>query len=162
MNNPNFHKIKPAIHKKWLIFIAGALWSGVGILLNFFVVRWLPTLNGRQIIFGYSLGIIAGLIIAKFGFGKLAAKNRDRILDYTHKVCAFAFQRWQMYFLVVFMMAMGIFMRTSGLIPKFLLAPVYIAIGLALFLGSFIYYKSFFLVHKKLKNEFTSELVNEK
>ena len=137
-------RLRPAVHRKWLIFTSGVMWSGVGVLLNWFAYRWLPNFEKWQIIFAYSVGIIAGLIIAKFGFSKLAAKNRDRIMGYPKKVCAFAFQRWQMYILIVFMMGMGIFMRTSGLIPKFLLAPMYVGIGLALFIGSFVYYKSFF------------------
>jgi hypothetical protein len=136
--------LRPAVHKKWLIFASAIMWSGVGVLLNWIATKWLPEFEQWQIIFTYSLGILAGLIIAKFGFSKLAAKNRDRIMGYPEKVCAFAFQRWQMYILILFMMGMGIFMRTSGLIPKFLLAPVYVGIGLALFIGSFVYYKNFF------------------
>jgi hypothetical protein len=138
------HKFKPTVNRKVLILLSGIMWSGVGVLLNWFAFRWLPLLEQWQIIFTYSLGIMAGLIISKFGFSKLAAKNRDRILGFPEKVCAFAFQRWQMYFLIMFMMSMGIFMRKSGLIPKYLLAPVYVGIGLALFIGSFIYYKSYF------------------
>jgi hypothetical protein len=136
--------LRPAVHKKWLIFASAIMWSGVGVLLNWIATKWLSEFEQWQIIFTYSLGILAGLIIAKFGFSKLAAKNRDRIMGYPEKVCAFAFQRWQMYILILFMMGMGIFMRTSGLIPKFLLAPVYVGIGLALFIGSFVYYKNFF------------------
>jgi len=136
------HRLRPAVHRKWLILISGIMWSGVGVLLNWIASKWLPDFEDWQIILTYSLGILAGIIIAKFGFSKLAAKNRDRIMGYPEKVCAFAFQRWQMYILIVIMMGMGLFMRTSGLIPKFLLAPVYVGIGLALFIGSFVYYKS--------------------
>jgi len=137
-------RFKPAIHKNWLILTSGIMWTGVGFLLNWFALRWLPAFERWQIIFAYAVGILAGIIISKFGFSKLAKKNRDRILAYPEKVCAFAFQRWQMYILVVVMISMGVFMRTSGLIPKYLLAPVYIGIGLALFLGSFVYYQSLF------------------
>jgi ATP/ADP translocase len=57
-----------------------------------------------------------------------------------------------MYFLIVFMMSMGIFMRTTNFIPKYLLAPMYVAIGLALFLGSFVYYKSLFTKENENSN----------
>ena len=138
------NKFKPSVNKKHLILISGIMWSGVGVLLNWIASKWLPAFEQWQIIFTYSIGIVMGIIIATFGFSKLAKKNRDRIMGYPDKVCLFAFQRWQMYFLIVFMMSMGIFMRSSGFIPKYLLAPVYVGIGLALFLGSFVYYKSFF------------------
>lgn len=140
----NTQKFKPSVNKKFLILLSGAMWSGVGILLNWIAAKWLPNLEQWQIVLTYSLGVVLGLTIAKFGFSKLAKKNCDRILKYSKKVCIFAFQRWQMYLLIVFMMTMGIYMRTSGLIPKFLLAPVYVGIGLALFIGSFVYYRVFF------------------
>ncbi len=139
------NKFKPSVSKKILILLSGIMWSGVGILLNWIASKWLPTFEQWQVIFTYSLGITMGIIISTFGFSKLAKKNRDRIMKYPDKVCLFAFQRWQMYFLIAVMMSMGIFMRSSGLIPKYLLAPVYVGIGLALFLGSFVYYKTLFI-----------------
>ncbi len=136
--------MKPAVARNCLIFVSALMWSGIGIFLNYIASKWLPAFEDWQIIFTYVLGIIGGFIIAWFGFRKLAAKNRDRILQYPSKVCLFAFQRWQMYILVVVMMSMGIFMRTTNLLPKFLIAPVYVAIGIALFLASFVYYKHLF------------------
>ncbi len=138
------NKFKPSVNKKHLILISGIMWSGVGVLLNWIASKWLPSFEQWQIIFTYALGIVMGVIISIFGFSKLAKKNNDRIMAYPEKVCVFAFQRWQMYFLIVFMMSMGIFMRTTNFIPKYLLAPMYVGIGLALFLGSFVYYKSLF------------------
>lgn len=138
------NNLKPAVNKKYLILISGIMWSGVGILLNYIASKWLNGFEQWQIVFTYFVGIIMGSIIAWFGFRKLARKNSNRIMEYPEKVCVFAFQRWQMYILVVIMMSMGFFMRTTNFIPKYLLAPVYVGIGLALFIGSFVYYKSFF------------------
>ncbi len=137
-------RFKPSVNKKHLILISGIMWSGVGILLNFIASKWLPSFEQWQIIFTYFIGILMGLIISSFGFSKLAKKNSDRILEYPEKVCIFAFQRWQMYILIVVMMSMGLFMRSTNFIPKYLLAPVYVGIGLALFIGSFVYYKRLF------------------
>ena len=120
------------------------MWSGVGFFLVQIAVKWFSKLTFWQSIFAVTLGLILGLIISYFGFSKLAKKNTIRILEYPEKVCIFAFQRWQMYVLIIIMMSMGIFMRTSSFIPKFLLAPVYIGIGSALFISSFVYYKNFF------------------
>ena len=135
---------KPAVFKKRLILISGILWSGTGILLIGIASKWFTLFDSRQMIFALTAGPVLGLVIAWFGFKNLAHKNADRILAYPEKVCVFAFQRWQMYFLIVFMMSMGIFMRSTSLIPKFMLAPVYIGIGSALFLASFVYYKKIF------------------
>lgn len=135
------NKFKPSINKKYLILISGVLWSGIGVLLNWIAFKWVLDFEQWQIIFTYSIGILMGLIIASFGFSKLAKKNIDRIMRYPEKVCVFGFQRWQMYIMIVIMMSMGLFMRTTTLIPKYLLAPVYVSIGLALFISSFVYYK---------------------
>ncbi len=138
------HKFKPALHRKWLILLSGIMWSGVGIMLNMFAYRWFSEIGEEKLFFVIPGGLILGLIIALFGFGKMAGKNITRILQYSERVCVFAFQRWQTYILIAVMMSMGIFMRTTNIIPKFLLAPMYIGIGTALFLASFHYYRIFF------------------
>ncbi len=135
---------KPAVSRNWLILISGILWSGTGILLIGIASKWFSLFESWQMIFALTAGPLLGLVIAWFGFKNLAHKNADRISSYPDKVCIFAFQRWQMYFLIVVMMSMGIYMRHTALIPKFLLAPVYIGIGSALFLASFVYYKKVF------------------
>jgi len=133
-------RYKPGVNRKWLIIVSGVLWTGIGILLNWIASKWFATFNSWQSIVALTAGPVLGLTIAYFGFSKLAHKNSDRILSYSDNVCVFAFQRWQMYILIVVMMSMGIFMRTTSFIPKYLLAPVYIGIGTALFLSSFVYY----------------------
>lgn len=120
------------------------MWSGVGVLLIWIASKWFVTFDSRQMTVALITGPLLGLAIAYFGFRGLAKKNADRIQAYPQRVCIFAFQRWQMYILVLVMMSMGIFMRTTSYIPKFLLAPVYIGIGSALFLASFVYYKRYF------------------
>jgi uncharacterized membrane protein YkvI len=145
-------KLKPSVARNCLILLSAVMWSVIGAFLNFIASRWLPSFENWQVAFTYALGIVGGLIIAFFGFNNLAKKNRDRINQYPEKVCLFAFQRWQMYLLIAVMMTMGIYMRTSELIPKFLIAPVYVAIGLALVIGSWVYYKHL-LDEKKDKNK---------
>jgi len=137
-------RLKPSVNKKWLILISGILWSVVGVLLNWIASKWLPNFELWQITFTYVFGVLLGATISISGLNRLAGKNRDRILEYPEKVCVFAFQRWQMYILIVVMMCIGFFIRTTTFIPKYLLALVYVGIGLALFISSFVYYKSLF------------------
>ncbi len=136
-------KLKPEVKRKWLIMISGLMWSGVGILLNWIASKWFHLFNVWQTVLALTAGPVLGVAISYFGFSRLAQQNADRILLYPEKVCVFAFQRWQMYILIIFMMSMGFFMRSAQIIPKFMLAPVYIGIGFALFLSSFVYYKQF-------------------
>ena len=138
----NYLRLKPAVNRKWLIIISALMWSGVGVFLNILAFDWLKLYNNIQLIITIIIGLITGLVIAKYGFSKIAKKNIDRILVYPKKACVFAFQEWKSYILIAFMMSLGIFMRTSGFIPKILLAPMYIGIGTALFLSSFNYYRN--------------------
>lgn len=138
----NYSKLKPAVNRKWLIVISGLMWSGVGIFLNILAYNWLKSFNNNQILISIIIGIFLGLIIARFGFGNIANKNVNRILAYPKHACIFAFQEWRSYVLIAVMMSMGIFLRTTDLIPKFILVPIYIGIGTALFLASFKYYRN--------------------
>jgi hypothetical protein len=137
------YKFKPSVEKKYLILISGLLWSAAGIILNWIAIKLMPQLSIIQIVATYILGIMLGFTITKFGFSKLAIKNALRINSYPESVCVFAFQRWQMYLLIVFMMSLGIFMRSTSLIPKYLLAPMYVGIGTALIISSGVYYQNY-------------------
>lgn len=141
----------PKVHKHILILISGILWSGVGIFLVRLALKWFTELSTMEIIFVSIGGLILGVTIAYFGFSGLADKNIERINQYQNKVCIWAFQKWTTYFLIAFMMSLGIFMRNTPFIPKFLLSPIYIGIGSALFIASFQYYR-FLLKAERNKN----------
>jgi len=138
----------PKVHKNVLILTAGIIWTGVGILLVRISYRWFHLLSDSQILYAIITGIIMGAAIAYFGFSNLAQKNINRINQYSEKVCFWAFQKWQSYILVIFMISLGIFMRTTSFVPKFYLTILYIAIGFALFSASFKYYISLFKLRK--------------
>lgn len=129
------------VHKKYLLIISGLMWSGVGIFLDSLAYEWL--INYENKIIHYALGLLAGVIIYRFGFGHIAKKNIKRVLEMNKtKVSAFAFQPWYSYLIVVFMMSLGMFLRNS-FIPKNYLAILYLGIGTGLFLSSLKYYRSY-------------------
>ena len=135
---------KIAVHKNWLLIASGLLWSGVGILLMNLAFHWLKMLSESSALLALAGGLLAGTVIMIFGFRRIATKNILRINAYQDKVCVFAFQRWQSYLLIMVMMTMGIVLRTTGILPRPYLAALYIAIGLALFGCSFLYYFRFY------------------
>lgn len=139
----------PKVNKNILILIAGILWSGVGVLLNFFANRWFHLLSKNEFILAIVGGVLLGAVISYFGFSGLAQKNIDRINLYEGKVCLWAFQKWQSYILIIFMISLGIFMRKTSYMPKYLLTPMYIGIGFALFTASFKYYIFLFKLKRK-------------
>ncbi len=135
---------KPAVQQHWLLLISGLVWSIVGVFLVRIAFRWIPNFLLHEKILTIGSGILLGLAIAYWGFSIVVRKNIKRINAYKNAVCVFAFQEWKSYVLIVVMMSMGIFLRNTTLIPRQMVAPVYVGIGLALFIDSFMYYKSFF------------------
>ena len=134
-------KFKPAVRKVWLQLSAGFVWFGAGLMLIGFASRWLKPV----VFFTMLLLVIAGLLLATgiyfFGFSKLAKKNIKRISGLEgEKVCLFAFQGWTSYPLVLFMIFLGIFLRTYSSFPKPLLAILYLGIGGGLLSASLHYF----------------------
>ncbi|MBN1211117.1 MAG: hypothetical protein JXA92_00940 [candidate division Zixibacteria bacterium] len=131
----------PAADRKVLILLAGLVWSLVGLGLMTAAAYWLAA-ESRGIAVALGVSIIAGVLIYRLGFSKLALKNIVRIMQQApgkDKVCLFAFQDTRSYFIVVIMMAMGYTLRHLPL-PRIYLVPVYLSLGLGLLLASLRYY----------------------
>ena len=136
--NRKLDKLKPAVDKRALLFLAGFMWAGVGTILLFLSYRWLKAshVNGSFVFAG--IGVVVALMIHHFGFLKIVDKNLGRILPIEGKRCMFSFMTWKSYIIVAVMVAMGVFLRHSP-IPKPYLSILYIGIGLALILSSVRY-----------------------
>lgn len=130
---------KPAVPKKWLVAIAGVLWSAVGIGLCRLAVKWLWVLNLPKALVFAGVGVTIAVVVNIFMFSRIANKNIARIDCYSKKGCVFAFQAWRSYLIIMVMIAMGIFLRHSAF-PRPYLALLYTSMGGALFLASFRYY----------------------
>jgi hypothetical protein len=130
--------------KRWiLVLLAGIVWSGVGAALVIMALVWLYAIPQNPLI-PVGIGIVAGAAIHGFGFSRLAMVNLERIRSQSpgkEKVCIFAFQNWRSYIMIAVMMAMGYGLRHSP-VPKVYLISIYMAIGLALILSSFRYYRA--------------------
>jgi hypothetical protein len=134
------NKLKPSIPSKGLIFIAGALWSAVGIFLCRLAYQWIDFSN-QSFLLWIGIGSIGIAILADaFIFSKIVAKNIDRLSKFPEKGCFFAFQTWKSYLNIIVMISLGVFLRHSPL-PKIYLSIVYAAIGGGLFKASIGYYR---------------------
>jgi len=136
------------VKQEILILLSGLIWSLIGILLNIMAVGWLIKLNFMERIIILIIGMALGILISYFGFVRMIRINTYRILKYEKKACVFAFQSWKSYVIFVIMVTMGFFMRSSGIVPKLILAPIYMGIGLALFISSIKYYRTFLVLVK--------------
>lgn len=137
-------KFKPTVRKVWLQLSAGLVWFGVGVMLISFASRWLIPVAFSTTLILVTVGLLLATGIYFFGFSKLAKKNIKRISGLEgEKVCLFAFQAWTSYPLVLFMIFLGIYLRTYSPFPKPLLAILYLGIGGGLLSASLHYFAYF-------------------
>ena len=138
----NLKKFTPSVHKSVLVFLAGAMWCGVGVMLLAFSVSWLSPFMFRSQMIYFGAGALAAIPILHFGFARIAGKNLERLMPLTEKKCFFSFITWRSYFIVLVMIVLGSTLRHSSL-PKQWLSIIYTGIGLALFLSGVKYFRFF-------------------
>jgi len=136
-------QFKPTVPRRWLLILAGLMWSGVGVLLlSFAVTWWVKDFSVASIVLGL-FGISFSVLANRFQFSRLAVKNIHRINTLNDRTCVFSFQAWTGYLIIAIMMSAGILLRKSS-IPKPYLAVLYATIGGALMQASLNYYRHFF------------------
>ena len=149
----NLRKYTPRTDKRILIFLAGLMWCGVGVMLIRYAISWLSACTPKEQIFFYAVGFLAALPIHYFGFSKIADKNLNRLAPLKENKCVFSFMTWKSYIIVLFMVSLGITLRHSSL-PKRFLSIIYDGIGLALFLSGLRYFRALFqLAYSKESRE---------
>ena len=150
--NRKITKIKPAVNKGVLLFLAGFMWLSVGTMLFFLSFSWLNAFQVHgSFLFG-GIGVAVALVVHHFGFLKIVDKNLGRILPMEGTKCIFAFITWKSYIIVAVMVAMGILLRKSP-IPKPYLSMLYLGIGLALILSSVRYLRALLSEIRKSKQK---------
>jgi len=132
--------LNPAVSKYWLIALAGLIWSMVGIMLCRLAYIWLASVNLSLGLPLGLMGIISALAVYGYGFSKIALRNIHRLCLLSDKSCIFAFQAWKSYLIIIFMITLGMVLRNSPILRHFL-AVIYAAIGGALFVSSFHFYR---------------------
>jgi len=146
----NIGKLKPAVSKQALLFLAGFLWICVGTMLVYLAYTWLTTASTTIFWIFLGVGFILALAVHHLGFLKIVDHNLERIMMMDTKQCLFAFISWKSYLIIIIMVSMGVLLRHSD-IPQHYLAILYTGIGLALILSSVRYMRVFFRELRKLK-----------
>jgi hypothetical protein len=145
----NFFKVSHTVH----IALSAFLWSFFGIDMNYVASKWLFYFENEVKIYLIIIGVLLGLSMAIFLFSKIVKRNINRIKKLPERSNILLFQSLKSYILIAFMISLGITMRKSGLVPVYILCPMYITIGVALFISGCIYYKELVkrkIFHKKI------------
>ena len=140
----SFKIAEPAVSRRTLVLTAALVWSAVGIGLAARAAFWFAA-SGWARLWLAPLALVVGLLKGRYLLVRLANRNLERLrLLSPHKdrICLFAFQSVQSFLIVLGMVALGIVLRHSPL-SREVLATVYLAVGTALFVASFRYWRAF-------------------
>ncbi len=147
----NLSFLKPAVPKRTLLFIAAAVWTFAGGMLMFKGYKMLD-INSHLLWLKLIVVLAAGIAFYLKVFSKLSMKHTLRILNMKEAYpCMFSFFNFRSYLIMVFMISMGITLRTTGWVPFGTLSFVYLMMSVPLLFSSFrfyytgIYYKQFII-----------------
>ena len=132
--------LKPSVPKRLLLFIAAALWTFAGSMLMFKGYKMLDTTT-RSLGLKLLIALAGGILFYLKLFSKLSLKHTLRILKMKEAYpCAFSFFNFRSYLVMIFMISMGITLRTTGWIPLPYLAYLYMMMSVPLLLSSLRFY----------------------
>lgn len=138
--------------KKNLIFFTGIIWFWASFLLLHRAYTWIELFSYKQLLFSVMLAILIAVIKTYLIFHKLTLNNIHRIISFKEKfVSIFKFHTLKDQMLIVVMIVGGSLLRQTPSVPKSVLMPVYIGIGIAMFYSAFLYMKFFYKNYKTLK-----------
>jgi hypothetical protein len=123
---------KPGVSVRTHLLLGGLIWSLVGffLLTNGFVLVSLQD----HLWYGLA-GMVLGSAKSFFILDRVARKNLRRIKDFEEKACIGSVYSWKTWFLVLAMIGLGRFLRTTVL-PGEVVGFIYTAVGWPLMLSS--------------------------
>jgi len=122
----------PRCKKRSLLLIAGLVWIFAGGMVSKLGFNVLFTSSIHPFI-SIMVAVVTFLIFFNFIFIKLVKKHKNRISEKEQdKLCLFSFFDVKSYVIMIFMMGLGITIRSINSINPLCWAAIYIGIGLAL------------------------------
>ncbi|MFV0472262.1 MAG: hypothetical protein ACK5L7_09575 [Paludibacteraceae bacterium] len=132
--------LKPAVPKRYLLFIAGCVWAVAGGILlwrGFTMFGAHPQEVWWKLLICIPLGILFFTSI----FKKIFKKHSTRILNLKpEKPCAFSFFNWRAYMMMGLMIGFGVFLRTSLLVPVRYLSMLYVIMSIPLCISAVLFF----------------------
>lgn len=133
------------VKKKYLILITSVIWLiASGILLSR-AYQWVELLSDIQLYLGIFLAAVLSVVKGRFIFRKITIRNIDRIMSFSNPtVSLWEFHQNRDKILIVLMILIGIVLRHSPYVPKFVIFPIYLGIGFAMFYVCILYISHYF------------------
>ena len=134
----------PKVKHNTLILITGLIWFTASIILSTRAYSWINLMTTQQLVVGIIATLLLSIIKICFIFHKLTLNNIKRIQSFTQaNISIWEFHLMKDKLLIVLMIFIGIGLRSAPFIPKYVLFPIYLGIGLAMLYSTFLYLKVF-------------------
>lgn len=133
---------KPGTSRRNLLFIAAFVWTFAGVMLltKGVVMMGLQT---DFLLVRIIASIIGGSLFYAILFSKISNKHILRIIRLENdRPCVFSFFNFRSYIMMAVMIAMGVFLRKSGIVSPFYLSVLYVTMGIPLFVSALRFYYS--------------------
>ena len=128
-----------------LILIAGIIWLTASIILSARAISWIELITSTQLVSGVIAAIILSVIKIYLIFQKITLNNINRIQSFPQtNINIWEFHKIKDKLLIVLMIIIGIGLRSAPFIPKYVLFPIYLGIGIAMLYCAILYFKVFF------------------
>jgi len=126
-------KLKPGIPKRALFFVASVVWASAAGVLGY---KGGMALAHDSPVFTI-IALAAGGVFYRLLFARIPERHIHRFHSMPHPTpCLFSFLDWRGYGLMVVMIAIGVLLRTSGILAAPIVGAIYVAMGVPLFLSS--------------------------
>lgn len=137
-----FKTLIPHTTKRILLFIAAVVWTFAGTML-FARGIGMMNVNPDSFLIRFLISLVCGILFYWVLFTRISKKHVNRILQMpVERPTVFSFFDKKGYIMMVGMISLGIFLRTSGIVSPFYLSVLYVTMGVPLFISSLRFYYS--------------------
>ncbi|PKP50125.1 MAG: hypothetical protein CVT94_02415 [Bacteroidetes bacterium HGW-Bacteroidetes-11] len=151
-SRPKSAVFKPAVPKRWLFFLAAAVWVYAAFRVFKLAVLYVPE-GPFPLWIEIVLGLIGFAVFFNFVFLKVSQKYIQRIAAMEQKnPCLFAFFGWKSYLLIAVMASAGVLFARYEVIPVFMQGIFYIALSGSLFMSAMMFVNAGILYHEAKGN----------
>jgi hypothetical protein len=132
------------VSNKTLLVFTGIIWLIASAILISRSYNWALELTTQQLLIIIPIGIVLAIIKTKLIFIKLNRKNIQRIRSFKTNISLWEFHLNKDKVLIILMIIIGIALRSSGVVPIWILMPIYLGVGLAMLYVTKMYSFAFF------------------
>lgn len=145
--------LKPVTSRRGLLFIAAIVWTFAGVML---FTRGMLMMGIDRDFYQLRLAgsLIGGVLFYLILFTRISKKHVTRIIQQTNdRPSVFSFFDAKGYVMMVGMISLGVFLRTSGIVAPFYLSILYVTMGIPLFISSLRFYYSAINYHSIVRKK---------